>query len=52
MNPDQRNDDLTDFVAFEDLVKEMDEILDGWFMGDVAAALEDARTARGGVEAA
>jgi hypothetical protein len=52
VNPDQRNDDLTDAASFDDLVREMDEILDSWFMGDLAAALEDARSARGNVEAA
>ena len=44
--------DLTEDVTFDDLVKELDEILDGWFMEAVAPALEDARQARATLDAA
>jgi hypothetical protein len=33
------------------LVKELDEILDDWFLADVAPALEDASRARAGASA-
>jgi hypothetical protein len=45
MGPEERTDDPTHGVPFNDLVKELDEILDGWFMGDIAVALEEARAA-------
>lgn len=34
--------DLTDELEFDDLVKELDEILDAWFLGEVQPALDDA----------
>jgi hypothetical protein len=52
VDTDQRSDDLTDDASFDDLVRELDEILDGWFMADVSPALDDARAARARVEAA
>jgi hypothetical protein len=52
MNPERTIDDLTDDVSFDDLVKELDEILDGWFMEEVAPALEEARLARVALDAA
>jgi hypothetical protein len=47
---DYRTNDLTDDVSFEDLVKELDAILDAWFLEDVSPALEDARAAREALE--
>jgi hypothetical protein len=47
---DYRTNDLTDDVSFEDLVKELDAILDAWFLEDVSPALDDARTARSALE--
>jgi hypothetical protein len=34
--------DLTDELEFDDLVKELDEILDAWFLGEVQPALDEA----------
>ena len=42
--------DLTDGVSFDDLVRELDAILDDWFLGEVAPALEEARLARSAME--
>ena len=52
MNPEHRTEDLTDDVSFEDLVKELDAILDAWFMDEVTPALEEARLARADLDAA
>ena len=52
MDSEHQRDELTEDASFDDLVKELDEILDGWFMADVSPALEDARVARARVEAA
>jgi hypothetical protein len=52
VDTEQRSDELTGDASFDDLVRELDEILDGWFMADVAPALEDARAARAHVVAA
>jgi hypothetical protein len=51
MGPEERTDDPTHGVPFNDLVKELDEILDGWFMVDIAAALEAARAVRASARA-
>lgn len=50
--PEYRTRDLTDDVSFDDLVKELDEMLDAWFMEAVAPALEDARQSRASLDAA
>jgi hypothetical protein len=52
VNDSARTTDLTDGLELDDLVKELDAILDAWFLGDVAPALEQARRARGDAEAA
>jgi hypothetical protein len=52
VNPEHRTEDLTDDVSFEELVKELDTILDSWFMDEVAPALEEARLARAELDAA
>ena len=52
MDTEHQSAELTDDASFDDLVKELDDILDGWFMADVSPALEDARAARACVEAA
>ena len=33
--------DLTDELELDDLVKELDELLDAWFLGEVQPALDD-----------
>lgn len=38
--------DLTDGIEFDDLVKELDELLDAWFLGEVQPALDQAAQAR------
>ncbi len=38
--------DLTDELEFEDIVKELDELLDAWFLGEVQPALDQAAQAR------
>jgi hypothetical protein len=45
-----RTEELTDEVELDDLVKDLDAILDAWFMGEVAPALEEARLARTGTD--
>ena len=52
MDTEHQTDELTGDASFDDLVRELDQILDGWFMADVSPALEDARAARARVEAA
>jgi len=47
---EHRTEDLVDGVELDDLVKELDEILDAWFLGEVAPALEEARVARTGTD--
>jgi len=46
VNNAPRTEDLTDDPEFEDLVKELDAILEAWFMADVAPSLDEARRAR------
>lgn len=41
-----RTVDLTDSLKMEDLVRDLDAILDAWFLGEVAPALDDAKRAR------
>ncbi|HEX9291034.1 MAG TPA: hypothetical protein VF904_16055 [Anaeromyxobacteraceae bacterium] len=48
MIAEQRTENLVDGVQLDDLVKELDDILDAWFLGEVAPALEEARVARMG----
>jgi hypothetical protein len=38
--------DQADDVELEDLVRELDAILDAWFMNEIGPALEDASRAR------
>ncbi len=45
-NADHQIEDLTATIELDDLVKELDAILDAWFMSEVAPALEEARRAR------
>ncbi|MFL5261716.1 MAG: hypothetical protein ACJ79L_04860 [Anaeromyxobacteraceae bacterium] len=52
MDTEHQSAALTEDASFDDLVRELDDILDGWFMADVSPALEDARAARARVEAA
>lgn len=33
--------DLTDELEFDDLVKELDELLEAWFLGEAPPALEN-----------
>jgi len=35
--------DLTDELEFDDLVKELDELLEAWFLGEVQPARDEAR---------
>ena len=50
MIAEYRTEELTDEVELDDLVKDLDAILDAWFMGEVAPALEEARLARTGTD--
>ena len=34
--------DLTDELEFDDLVKELDELLEAWFLGELQPALDEA----------
>ncbi len=34
--------DLTDELEFDDLVKELDEMLEAWFLGELQPALDEA----------
>jgi dTDP-4-dehydrorhamnose reductase len=38
--------DLTEATELDDLVRELDAILEAWFMGEVTPALDEARRAR------
>lgn len=44
--------DLTDELELDDLVKELDELLDAWFLGEVQPALDEAARAAAEREAA
>lgn len=52
MIPDRPVDDVVQDFQLEKLVEELDALLDAWFMGDVAPALEQALRARASAEAA
>ncbi len=48
MTTEHQIEDLTALADLDDLVKELDAILDAWFMSEAAPALEEAhRTAPG-----
>ncbi|HVI73623.1 MAG TPA: hypothetical protein VM683_01445 [Anaeromyxobacteraceae bacterium] len=38
----QLTTDLTDELEFDDIVKELDELLDAWFLGGLQPALDEA----------
>jgi hypothetical protein len=42
------SEDITTSAELDDLVKELDAILDAWFMSEAAPALEEARRAAPG----
>lgn len=46
MTTDEQARDVNEAIDFEDLLKDLDALLDAWFMGEVAPALEEARRAR------
>ena len=46
MTTEYRIEDPPEDVELEELVKELDAILDAWFMGEVAPALDESRRAR------
>jgi len=50
MRDEQRSEELTEKVAFEDLVKELDSILESWFMAEVNPSLDEANRAREGAQ--
>ena len=43
---DHATHDLTDDLPFDELVKELDDLLDAWFMGAVAPSLDAAERSR------
>ena len=43
MTPEYQIEDLTASAKLDELVKELDAILDAWFMSEAASALEEAR---------
>jgi hypothetical protein len=43
MTTEHQIEDLTPSAELDDLVKELDAILDAWFMSDAVPALEKAR---------
>jgi hypothetical protein len=51
---DEQVQDLSKAIDFEELLKDLDAVLDAWFMGEVAPAIDEARRARAvpGAEAA
>ena len=46
VNDAQKTEDFTADPEFEELVKELDAILEAWFMADVAPSLDEASRAR------
>jgi hypothetical protein len=46
MTTDSLSPEPTAPLEFEDLLKDLDAILDAWFMGEVTPALDEARRAR------
>ena len=46
MTTGEQTHDPTEAVDFEDLLKDLDAILDAWFMDAVTPALDEARRAR------
>ena len=45
MTTEKQSEDIAASAELDDLVKELDAILDAWFMSDAVPALEEARRA-------
>ncbi len=51
MTPEHAQDGAGEYPEFDDLVRELDAILEAWFMQEVAPALDDARASREALDA-
>ncbi len=51
MTIEHPSEDITTSAELDDLMKELDALLDAWFMSEAAPALEEARRAAPGASA-